>query len=227
MSAQGTRPRTTSQWLFDELRAAVIRGDYKAGQPIRQEEVAEKYNVSRMPVREVMRLLEAEGLVEQRPHRGAVVAELDADDALELFEMRATLEALGVRRSFPRLNNNHIKAIEEAHQALEKARRSETVVKHRDFHLSLYAAAGPRLQKVIGDQLDAAQRYHLRFGRPGMEVSADDRREHIALVEAARRRDVDAAVKIVEKHVGGGGSSIAQSIAERKQSGTERKRSSR
>ncbi len=209
------KPETISQWLFGQLRAAIISGEYPAGDPIRQEEIAENFKVSRMPVREAIRLLEAEGLVEQRPHRGAVVAELDAKDALELFEVRVALEALGVRRSFPRLSAEQIDAIRKAHAALQKAGRDDALVRHRTFHLSLYAAAGPRLQKMIGDQLDAAQRYHLRFGRPGMEVSEQDRLEHIGLVEAAANRDVDAAVNIIESHVGGGGIMISSSIAER------------
>lgn len=211
------RPKTTSQWLFGQLRAAIITGEYAAGEPIRQEEIAERFDVSRMPVREAMRLLEAEGLVEQRPHRGAVVAELDAEDALELFEVRAALEAVGVRRSFPKLTEEQIEAIEEAHAALEQASPDEALARHRAFHLALYAAAGPRLQKMITDQLDAAQRYHLRFGRPGMEVSEDDRLEHISLLEAARNHDVDAALNIIQSHVGGGGVMISKSIAARMQ----------
>ncbi len=206
------RPKTTSEWLFEQLRAGIITGEYAAGEPIRQDKIAERYEVSRMPVRDALRLLEAEGLVEQRPHRGAVVAELHADDALELFEVRAALESLAVRRSFPKLTDEQVEAIEDAHQALEKARPDEALVRHRAFHLALYAAAGPRLQKMITDQLDAAQRYHLRFGRKDMEVSDRDREEHIVLVQAARDRDVKAALHIIQSHVGGGGILISKSI---------------
>jgi len=213
-STAPARPPSTGLWLFEELRAAIIRGDYPAGEPIRQEDIAERFEVSRMPVREAMRLLEAEGLVTKQPHRGAVVAPLDADDALELFQIRAALEGVAVRRSFPNLSDAQVRAIEQAHGALEDAGASETLAKHAAFHLALYAAAGPRLQKMIGEQLDAAQRYHLRFGRNGMEVSDRDRREHIALVEAARRRDADTAFGIIVSHVSDGGVMIARSIAE-------------
>lgn len=209
------RPKLASQWMFETLREAIISGEYAAGDPIRQEELADRFEVSRMPVREAIRLLEAEGFVEQRPHRGAIVADLDADDALELFEVRAALEALAVRRSFPNLTDDQIRAIKDAHRALERARPDEALVRHRAFHLALYAAAGPRLQKMISDQLDAAQRYHLRFGRPGMEVSDRDRKDHQALVAAAETRDADKAIAIIEDHVGGGGAMIAESIAAR------------
>lgn len=210
------RPKTASQWLFDELRGAIIRGELAAGEPVRQDAIAEQYNVSRMPVREVMRLLEAEGLVEQRPHRGAVVAELDADDALELFEIRASLEALGVKRSFPSLTDEQLERVEDAHKALAKARRKDSLLRHREFHLTLYAAAGTRLQKLIADQLDAAQRYHLRFGRDAIEVSEKDAREHLELVEAARAHDVKAGLRIMRSHLAKSGVEISRSIASRK-----------
>lgn len=215
VSVPKRRPKLTSRWLFEQLRDAIISGEYPAGEPIRQEELAIRFEVSRTPVREAIRLLEAEGLVEQWPHRGAVVAELDAEDALELFAVRAALEALAVRRSFPKLSGGQVRAIKDAHQALDKARPHEALARHRAFHLALYAAAGPRLQKMVRDQLDAAQRYHLRFGRPSMEVSDSDRRDHEALVEAAQARDAEAAIAIVQSHVGGGGVLIAASIAER------------
>ncbi len=208
------RPPSTGLWLFEQLRAAIIRGDYPGGEPIRQEDIAERFQVSRMPVREAMRLLEAEGLVTKQPHRGAVVAQLDADDALELFQIRAALEGVAVRRSFPTLTDAQVAVIERAHAALEEATDAEKQARHSAFHLSLYAAAGPRLQKMISDQLDAARRYHLRFGRPGMEVSDRDRREHVALVDAARRRDAETAFDIIISHVSDGGISISRSIAE-------------
>lgn len=209
------KPRTTAEWLFHELRDAIIRGAYPAGSPIRQDEVASKYEVSRMPVREAMRRLEAEGLVNQRPHRGAVVADLDADDALELFEIRTELESLAVRRSFPRLDETQIAAIESSHLALQKSSKKQILQRHRDFHLSLYVGAGKRLQKLIGEQLDSSQRYHLRFGRPEMEVSRRDMQEHRQLVVAAKNRDVETATRIIREHVGGGGAAIAKSIEER------------
>ena len=212
-----SRPKTASNWLFQELRAAIIRGDYRAGEPIRQDAVADAYSVSRMPVREAMRLLEAEGLVEQVPHRGAVVADLDADDARELFEVRAALEVLGIRRSFPMLNDAHIKNIENAYRALTKAKRGEVIDRHREFHLTLYSAAGARLRKLIAEQLDAAQRYHLRFGRNDMVVSKEDDEGHQALVKAAREGDVKTATRVIRSNMIDSGKSISRSIARRQQ----------
>ncbi|MEX6631942.1 GntR family transcriptional regulator [Hyphococcus lacteus] len=209
------RPKTVSQWLFQKLRDAIIRGDFVEGSPIRQDAIAAEYDVSRMPVREAMRLLEAEGLVNQVPHKGVVVAALNADDARELFEIRSALETVGITRSFPALTNDDIEVIEKAYFDLKNAKQKEILVLHRYFHLTLYRAAGMRLQKMIAEQLDAAQRYHLRFGRGDMVVSDDDDKEHYALVQAARAKNAAAAVRIIQPHVAGSGVSIAASIEER------------
>ncbi len=210
------RPKTTSSWLFEELRADIIAGRYPAGKAIRQEEIATRFEVSRMPVREVFRLLEAEGLVELRPHRGVVVTELDEDEALEIFETRVALEILAVRRSFPRLTDEQVKAIETAHETLRNAVPKHSADLHRDFHVSLYAGAGPRLRRLVSEQLDAAQRYHLRFGRLAMEVTQQDRDDHVSLAAAAVKRNTREAVKILRAHLSRGAAEITKSIESHK-----------
>ena len=91
-----TRPATTAAWLLESLRSSILDGTRAAHSLIRQEELAATYGVSRMPVREALRALETEGLVVNRPKRGMVVAPLDPDDALEIFDIRASLEIISV-----------------------------------------------------------------------------------------------------------------------------------
>jgi DNA-binding GntR family transcriptional regulator len=205
------RPKSAILRLVDELRDAIIKGEYEAGQPIRQETVAATHKVSRTPVREAFRLLEAEGWIEQQPYCGAVVAPLDPDDVIELFDVRAALETLGIQRSFPRLSSAHIAALEAAHKAMNAASTEIELEAHQKFHLALHGAAGSRLQKLIRAQLDAAQRY-LRLERSTLAVSDIDRAEHAALLAAARERDVSRGIEIIRSHVGGGGHSIARSL---------------
>lgn len=210
---EAARPQSVIVWLVDQLRDAIISGRFQAGEPIRQESIASQYEVSRTPVREALRLLEAEGWIEQRPHRGAVVAALDPEDVIELFEVRAALETLAVRRSFPRLGDFNLKAIEKAYKAMVAAPESD-IGAHNAFHMALYAAAGARLQRLVRNHLDAAQRY-LRFEHSALKVSDIDRREHEALLKAALSRDVSKAVAVIESHVGGGGHGIARSLRSR------------
>lgn len=205
------RPKSAILRLVDELREAIIKGEFEAGQPIRQETVASTYDVSRTPVREAFRLLEAEGWIEQQPYCGAVVAALDPDDVIELFEVRASLETLGIQRSFPRLTSAHITALEAAHKAMNTAPPEIELEAHQRFHLALHGAAGQRLQRLIRTQLDAAQRY-LRLERSALAVSDIDRAEHAALLAAAKERNVARGIEIIQSHVGGGGHSIARAL---------------
>jgi len=153
------RPVSTAAWLLENLRTSILDGTRAAHSLIRQEELAATYGVSRMPVREALRTLEAEGLVINRPNRGVVVAPLDPDDALEIFDIRASLESLALRRSIPRLDERQKAAAAAALKTLEQATPEQASNAHRAFHLSLSAAAGDRLQRLIGQYIDAAARY--------------------------------------------------------------------
>lgn len=210
---QTARPKTAGNWLVQRLREAIIAGEIPADTPIRQEDLAETYGVSRMPVRQAIDILAAEGWVEQVPHRGAFVKALDADDALELFELRHSLERLAIRRSFPNLTDEQIKTVNTALADLE-AGQGDIPVLHQSFHMALYAAAGPRISRILMQQLDAVQRY-LRFEKAALHVSESDRDEHRALAAAATARDVEAGLKILDEHLGAGGAAIVESLRAR------------
>jgi DNA-binding GntR family transcriptional regulator len=86
-----------------------------------------------------------------------VVAPLDPDDALKIFGIRASLESLALRRSIPRLDERQKIAAAAALKTLEQAAPEQALNAHRAFHLSLSAAAGDRLQKLVGQYIDAAE----------------------------------------------------------------------
>jgi DNA-binding GntR family transcriptional regulator len=208
------RPLSTSAWLLEQLRASILDGSRAAHSLIRQEDLAAAYGVSRMPVREALRALEAEGLVVNRPSRGVVVAPLDPEEALEIFDIRASLEALAMRRSIPRMNDSQRAAAVTALQSLEKASAETASAAHRAFHLSLSAAAGDRLLKLIAQYIDAAGRY-LLVEATLIGTVDEDRYEHRALLEAALAGDVRGAARLVERHVAGTGTEIAEVLRNR------------
>jgi DNA-binding GntR family transcriptional regulator len=208
------RPLSTSTWLLDSLRSAILAGTLEENTPVRQEELAATYGVSRMPVREALRSLEAEGLVIHRPNKGVVVAPLDPEDAVEIFDVRAALEALALRRSVPLLDERQRGDAVAALAALETAAPDVVLSAHRAFHLSLCAASGGRLLRLIGQQLDAAERY-LRAEATLLRVMDEDRYEHSALLEMALARDARAAARLIEKHVAGAGAELAEALRER------------
>jgi DNA-binding GntR family transcriptional regulator len=208
------RPTTTVAWILENLRTAILQGNMPAHSLVRQDEIATTYGVSRMPVREAIRSLEAEGLVIVRPNRGSVVAPLDPDDAAEIFDIRASLEALALRRSIPNMDDARKQAAVDALAALEQAAPAESSDLHRDFHLSLYAGAGGRLLRLIGQHIDAAERY-LRLEATLVGTMDEDRYEHRALLDATLAGDVRGATRLIERHVAGTGLEIAELLRER------------
>lgn len=208
------RPATTAAWILDNLRAAILQGRMEAHSLVRQDEIAATYGVSRMPVREAIRSLEAEGLVIARPNRGSFVAPLDPDDAAEIFDIRASLEALALRRSIPNMDETKRKAAIDALTALEQTPPNDSSRLHRDFHLSIYAGAGGRLLRLIGQHIDAAERY-LRLEATLVGTMDEDRYEHRALLDATLAGDVRGATRLIERHVAGTGREIAELLIER------------
>jgi len=203
-----SRPAATSVWLVDRIRHAIIEGEIPSRAPLRQAEIAARYHVSRMPVREALQRLEAEGWVIHTPHKGAHVAPLDAGDLRDLFAIREAVESLAARRRLPALTLEQIAQARHALAALEAATGDAWFAAHKAFHLSLYAAAGPRLQRLAAQQLDAAERY-LRLENAILDVAEKDCREHRALLDAAIMRDGPRAVRILQTHVGETGENLA------------------
>jgi len=196
------RWRTATEFVEATLKAAILEGRLPGGTPLRQEELAERLGVSRMPIREALRQLEAQALVEVLPHRGAVVAEISVADAADIFAIRRALEPAALRLSIPRLT--------EAQRAQAAALITAMDVEpdpgrmgllNRQFHMALYAAAGhPRLLALTEQHLAAFDRY-LRFhlAAQGRERMAQE--DHRAMLEAAERGDADTAVAVLEGHL--------------------------
>src|SRR5690348_2420010 len=111
----GSRPgvvpiqrQTIASMTITALRERILRGDYPDGEPLRQDAIADELGVSRIPVREALRQLEAEGLVTFSPHRGAVVSTLSLEEIEELFELRADVECDLLRRAIPNIGAEHL-----------------------------------------------------------------------------------------------------------------------
>jgi DNA-binding GntR family transcriptional regulator len=208
------RPATTVSWILENLRKAILEGSLQAHTLIRQDELAVAYGVSRMPIREAIRLLEAEGLVISRPNRGAVVAPLDPEDCEEIFDVRAALESLACRRSIPRLDEKQRSAAAAALDALESAPPEKASAAHRAFHLSLHAAAGSRLVRLIGQHIDAADRY-LQLEATVAGTQEKDAREHRAILKATLDRDINQAAHLISEHVTDTGNEMARLLRQR------------
>jgi DNA-binding GntR family transcriptional regulator len=197
---------STSRMIANALRTAIVEGALAPGAPLRQDAIARQFSVSAIPVREALRQLESEGWARVELNKGATVAPLSADEAREIYEIRAALESLAIGLAIPA----HTAATLQRADALCKAAAAETeeslyVSRNKAFHLSLYEpAARPRLFEMIATLHGRGERYlRLKFGLPSYKRASD--REHAALLKAVRRRDVDAAQSLVTQHLLGTG----------------------
>ncbi len=184
------------------LRDAILSGTLAGGQPLRQEEIARRFGVSKIPVREALRQLEGEGLVSFYPHRGAVVSKLSRKEVEEITEIRAVLETMAFRKAFPFLEEEDL---ERAEDILLQIDREEDLISRWGelnwrFHATLFAPAQrPRLMDLIKAQHTAFERYirvHL-----ALSDYEKPQREHYQLLDMCRRRDLDSALDLLRRHV--------------------------
>jgi DNA-binding GntR family transcriptional regulator len=188
--------------IASALRAAILSGDIAAGQPLRQDAIAQQFGVSHIPVREALRHLAAQGLVTIRPNRGATVSRLSADEAKELLEIRCVLETQAVRWALPRADRA---IFDRAEAALSESERTADLARWMKlnwrFHSSLYERADrPRLLGMI-ELLDAQIDRFIRvlISGPGYRKQAQD--EHRAILAAYKVRNAAAVSQLLEQHM--------------------------
>lgn len=198
-----TNPRTLAEQVADRIRDAIIRGELPSGQPLKQAELAARFGVSPIPLREGLRLLEAERFVTLQPFRGAVVTPPSAEELRELADMFMALQTMALRLGVPRMTEETLRQAEEVLEAMKTSQNFERwgALSVR-LHVTLCAAAGrPRLLETIRGLLVSLSRYRLLgLTRPAYRERSERRSGD--LLEACRRGDPAAAVRILEKHVG-------------------------
>ena len=215
VAANNTRRYKTAQAMVAEgLREAILRGVVAGGEPIRQEDVAEQFGVSRGPVREALRQLQGEGLVELRDHRGAVVSELSAEEVTELSDIRIALETLAIRLAVPLMTEEDLRRAEEildrADDAPDLADRWGEF--NWEFHSALYAPARrPRLMDMMEAMHSNFERY-LRVYVLAFDYEERGQREHRQILRLCRRGDAEGAAKLLGAHVGYVGEMIAGAL---------------
>lgn len=193
---------TTPEYVARAIRRDILAGRLAENQPLRQDRLAEELGVSKVPVREALIQLKAEGLVTFLPNRGAVVSVLSPREVDEIFTMRAALETTALTRALPRLTRADLiraqGALEIMDQEADPARWSEL---NWEFHATLYQAADmPRLLETIGQLNANVGRYLIIYldslGRQGLSQE-----QHRTILDACRQGQVQSAVGILTEHV--------------------------
>lgn len=190
-----------TQLIESLLREAIITGELAPGSALRQEDLAKAYASSRMPIREALRTLSAEGLVQLVPNKGAVVAPIDPDELRENIEMREAAETLAIRLAVPHLSNAHIDEAARIQKQIETSDVTQFGPLNKAFHITLYRPANrPRLIAHIAGLHDIADRY-LRFTLLHLDYIGRSSGEHDAILQACYRRDVEEAVRLTSAHI--------------------------
>jgi DNA-binding GntR family transcriptional regulator len=195
-----------SQRIADALRAAILDGSYRPGERIRQEDVAARSGASRIPVREALRLLQAEGLVTLVANSGAWVTRLTLAECAELYQIRERLEPLLLRASLPGLDDAILGRLADLAEAMERSGGdvSAFLRADREFHLASYSAAVPgETSQIIGRMWNTTQHYRREFTKlAGRQASLGvTHLEHRLLLDCIRRQDPDDAERILVMHL--------------------------
>lgn len=189
--------------VHDRLRGAILRGELKPGEVISQVRIADDLGVSRTPLREAVRMLQREGLLEGEPNKRVRVASFSVQDMEELYALRITVEALGIRLTVPQLSDDDLAELggklEQMAYFTEREDYAHYAVPHREFHAGLVARSGQRIVHLLAQLSDHGELYrrlHTIATPRGWGIAGG---EHRAILEACIARDVDlAAVRLAE-----------------------------
>jgi DNA-binding GntR family transcriptional regulator len=211
-----TRSRDNTATIHRHLREAILHGALTAGSELSQVKLAEDFGVSRGPVREALRLLEREGLVEAEVNRRVRVASFSPGDLEEVYAMRIVNEALAIRATVPHLTEDDMATLHAdiaRMEALSGTDLADWEPVHRHFHHTLVAYSGVRLVSLIQQLSDHAERYRLVYlpREPrAWSVGAAEHREIVALCEA---RDAPGAADALARHLARTAGSMLMHVA--------------
>ncbi|GAA3567845.1 GntR family transcriptional regulator [Amycolatopsis ultiminotia] len=193
---------------YNIVRSAILDGQLPPGQIYSQAELSEVLGVGRTPLREAVRRLQSEALLEQSPRRRLRIAPLTLDDLGQLYSMRVVLESLAVRLTVPHLTDAELddarKALDEHIDACTRQDLSNSREPHRQFHRLLYARCGERMLPQVDSLWDQAQRYRRMYVQGAtdeialLQLAMND---HEEIYAAAVERDAVACSELVARHL--------------------------
>jgi DNA-binding GntR family transcriptional regulator len=193
-----------SQQIANSLKEEILSGKFPPGVRIRQEDIAEQFGASRSPVREALRILEAEGLINLVAHTGAWISHLSLAECEEMYQIRERVEPLLLRLSIPAMTDSVIAELSDLVNQMEATNDVETFLKlDRQFHLLSYSKAETTL---VGDMVNrlwnTTQHYRRAYSRLLAASSFKPAHyEHHLLLAAIIRRDSDDTERILFGHI--------------------------
>ena len=193
-----------SQQIANSLKEEILSGKYPPGVRIRQEDIAEQFGASRSPVREALRILEAEGLINLVAHTGAWISHLSLSECEEMYQLRERVEPLLLRLSIPHITDSLIAELQDLVLQMEATTDVETFLRlDRQFHLLSYSKAETVLVGEMVNRLwNTTQHYRRAYSQMMASTSFKPAHyEHHLLLASIINRDVDDAERILFGHI--------------------------
>jgi DNA-binding GntR family transcriptional regulator len=213
--------QTLAGMTLEAIRGRILSGAYPEGEPLRQDAIAEEMGVSRIPIREALRQLEAEGLVIFNPHRGAVVSSLSLDEIEEVFELRADIETGLLRHAIPLLDDESLARAAEVLGRYERALRARDVLAYGElnwqFHSTLYDPADRPVTLGIVQRLHQQADRYLRMQLALTHGENRANEEHRAILDAAARHDGRKGAALLRAHILGAGHLLGDFLREHRE----------
>lgn len=196
MSSSATDP------IYDDIRAAILSGEFVPGMPLRQDEIAKRFGVSKIPVREALRRLEVDNLVIFERNKGASVRQYTEAEVLQLLDIRIALECRALELAAPNMIETDFRALRQLlDDYAKRTDPAEWGAMNAKFHHILYEPCGnPQLIKMI-DDLQGKLGQFLRVLVSTASGLERPMREHEGILDACQRRETSAAVQILRQHV--------------------------
>ncbi|ACL74411.1 GntR family transcriptional regulator [Ruminiclostridium cellulolyticum] len=202
--------------IFNSLREAIIIGELRPGERLMEVQLAEKMGVSRTPVREAIRKLELEGLVDMIPRKGAHVAELSIKDIMDVLEVRASLDGLATSLAAERITDDELKELKHINSQfanyIEKENLNGSIKKDAEFHDIIYRASrNDKLISIINNLREQVQRFRVIYLKD-YNNSKNLIKEHNDIYEAVSSRSMENARNIAKTHIINQESTILSSL---------------
>jgi len=199
---QENGPILTADAITTELRKLILNGSLAVGIQLKQEALAKRFNVSRFPIRQALKQLEAEGLVEHTPFAGSVVASQTAADLIETLDIRIALETHALNLAIPNMKTadfNAVKAIMARYDASDNPR--EWTELNLEFHLRLYKPCHrTKLLRMVEDIVRSVD-IQLRAQQSDRLGRKSPQNEHRAIVAACKAKDIGLATQLLREHI--------------------------
>jgi len=191
--------------IFTTLREAIIMGELKPGQRLMEVQLAEKMGVSRTPVREAIRKLELEGLVNMIPRKGAHVARLSIKDIIDVLEVRASLDGLATALAAERITDDELRELKHVltqfENYVEKDNLSNIIKKDVEFHDVIYRASkNDRLIQIVNNLREQVYRFRVIYLKD-FSSTKEVIKEHMEIYEATMEKDPVAAREAAKSHI--------------------------